>query len=234
MMNIEKLLDYQAIDAELIKLEHDFRALPIYKEYNHSVNSFKDAQAAVKRLNSEADDMHKQMQSLIEQYKKQNDLIADAESEIAEIKDIKQADFYARNMEKTLQELQQLSKGISELSSRIEEHRKTYDKAIRQGKEAKQKGTEAKPLYDGALNDIKPQIDGLKKKMSALEKVIEEKAINHYKQLRGAKKLPAVVPLHGEASCGGCFMELAGNSTAILKSEGYIECPNCSRMIYIK
>lgn len=233
-MNIDRLLEYQAIDSEILKIDLEFRALPIYREYHFSINSYRDAQAAVKRLNGEAENLHKQMVNAIEQYANLNKQISDAEKELDDIDDINQADFYSRNIEKTLSELQQLSKSISELSIKIDEHRQSYDKALKQGREAKLKGTEAKPVYDKALLDVKPKIDELKSKMMGLEKDLENKAVNQYKQLRSAKRFPAIVKLHGESSCGGCFMELAGNSVEILKSKGYIECPNCSRLIYIK
>ncbi len=232
-MNIEKLLEYQAVDAELIKVETDFRALPVCREYNTTANSFKDAQAAVMKLTNESEDLTAQIETLADQYKKLNSQLAEAERESENIADLKQADFYSRNVEKLLSEMQNLSKLMSTLSSKIEDHRKNYEKALKQGKESKQKGMEITPLFQKAREEVKPVMEELNKKLSELEKDIDEKAVTHYKNLRAAKKTPAIVPLHGEASCGGCFMEMAGNAIAKLRSDGYIECPNCSRIIYI-
>ncbi len=233
-MNIDKILEYQSVDAELIKVEIDFRGLQICREYNAAVNNFKDAQAGVIKLTNEAEDMVKQIETLAEQYKKFNSQLLDAERESEDIADLKQADFYSRNLEKLMGDMQNLSKQMSVLSTKVDEHRKGYEKALKQGKEAKQKGIELSPLFQKAREDIKPIIEELNKKLAALGRGVEAKTLTHYKQLRAAKKIPAVVPLHGEASCGGCFMEMAGNAIVKLKADGFIECPNCSRIIYIK
>ncbi len=233
-MNIEKLLEYQSIDAELIKTEGEFRALPVCKEYFAAANSYKEAQNSVLKLNGEAEEMVKQIEGLSEQYKKLSAQLDDAEKSIDRIAEIKEADYYTRNVEKILADMQSLGKLISALSSKIEDHRKNYEKALKQGKEAKLKGMDITPQYQAAREEIKPVIEGFNSKLAAIEQTIAAKDLEHYKQLRSAKKFPAIVPLHGEASCGGCFMEMAGNAVAKLKADGYIECPNCSRILYVK
>lgn len=232
-MKLDKLLEYQAVDTELMKAETDFRSLPVCKEYFHTANILNNAKSAIKKLTGDADELSKQIETFIDQYSKLASMLEETEKEVEGINDIKESDFYVRSIEKLISEMQSLSKQISILSSKVDEHRLNYDKAIKQGKDATTKGRELTPEYQKAREEIKPIIEKLNKELVSLESKIDKIPLAHYKQLRAAKKTPAIVPLHGETSCGGCFMELAGNAKIKLKADGYIECPNCSRIIYI-
>ena len=52
-----------------------------------------------------------------------------------------------------------------------------------------------------------------------------------YTRLRKLKKVPVIVPLNGY-SCGGCFMEVAGDVLVALGSKPFVECPSCGRILY--
>ncbi len=231
-MSIDNLLEYQRIDMERIKLESDFSSSDISKEYNICRQNVSTASKVIGKLNTDADDMIRLMDSLIAQYEKAVVDLSEAEGYLEHISDVKEADFYSRNADKLTQSITQLSKDIGALSQKIAEARSQYVKAMNVGTEFRKKGREAEEGYTKALIGVKDQISVLRGKMDEQEKHIDEKYLAVYKRLRQNSKNAIVVPLHG-TNCGGCFMDLPGNLLGKLLEHGdAIDCPNCSRIIY--
>ena len=68
--------------------------------------------------------------------------------------------------------------------------------------------------------------------MTTLEKQIDANLLSKYKHLRQDKIFPVFVPLNSNA-CGGCSMALPAALMNKLKENGYLECEQCRRYIYI-
>ena len=96
----------------------------------------------------------------------------------------------------------------------------------------KQKYKESKLACEKLEESIRPKVEEIKKQKLEMEKSIDPTLLNKYKHLRQDKIFPVFVPLNNN-SCGGCSMELPAALMNKLKAEGYLECEQCRRYIYI-
>ena len=96
----------------------------------------------------------------------------------------------------------------------------------------KQKYKESKLACEKLEESIKPKVEEIKKQKLEMEKSIDPVLLGKYKHLRQDKIFPVFVPLNNN-SCGGCSMELPAALMNKLKAEGYLECEQCRRYIYI-
>lgn len=114
--------------------------------------------------------------------------------------------------------------------------------------EATQKANEkSAPLFDGIIEEIKNNIEKTEFKLTNIDKSIEvledsrnskEVGIdpqfldNYYTMQR--KIHNPVVAVSEKQTCSGCFFALTKQDLAKLKSQEYINCSDCYRMIYTK
>ena len=66
-----------------------------------------------------------------------------------------------------------------------------------------------------------------------MEKEIDAKLLAKYKQHRQDKRFPVFTPL-SDKSCSFCRLELSAVEVDKIKTNGYLECDNCHRIIYFK
>ena len=98
---------------------------------------------------------------------------------------------------------------------------------------AKNKHKESKEKYEALVNTITPEINKVKKEMQALESSVDEKLMSKYKALKHDNIFPVFVPLNN-GNCGGCRMALPMGKLDKLKTDGYIVCDQCGRVIFNK
>ena len=149
-----------------------------------------------------------------------------------EVTDINGAEFFTRNIQRLINQLKNLSQEISKMSARIVELNQAHAATMAAGKEAAKKLNAVKVKYDEERAKLMPEAQKVKAALAEVEKKCSEKFLEVYKRLRKQKKLPVIVPLQDGRSCGGCFMELAGDAIVKLGSEPFIECPDCGRILY--
>jgi len=231
-MSIEKLLKYQELDMQRLEIESNFSALPESKTFNDCKSRLKLAQANVIKLNNDAEEMIRNIENLIAQYDKANLALAEAEEYANHISDKKGAEYYAKNVDAILATINQLSKDISNLISKIGDSKTQYEKTIEIGSEAKKKGKEIEPKYLEQLSIVKKQINGIIDQMKVLAKDIEPDKLESYNSLRQRTTKKIVVALKGK-NCGGCYTELASANLEKLNSFGsIIVCPNCNKLVF--
>ena len=231
-MDLSVMLEYQNLDRQLMKLENSLLQSEAAREYAQNRNTVTNAQEQVARQNREAGEMTKQMEALIAEYEALQKELAEMEGAVPEVTDLNGAEFFTRNIQKLINQLKNLSQEISKMSARIVELNQGHAATMATGKDAAKKLTASKAKYDEEKAKLMPEATKLKTEIAAVEKNCSEKFLEVYKRLRKQKKLPAIVPLQDGRSCGGCFMELAGDAIVKLGSETFIECPDCGRILY--
>ena len=231
-MELSTMLEYQELDNALMRLENELRQSPVAREYATYKHTLNTAQEQVMKQTRDAGEMTKQMEALIAEYEAIEKELKEAESAAPDVTSTVEADFFIRNVQKLVTQLKNLASEISKMSSRIVELNQSHAATMQAGKDAKKKLALCKDAYEAEKEKYRPAATELQQKIADAEKGCSEQFLTVYKRLRKLKKLPVIVPLMDGQSCGGCFMELAGDILVTLSGKAFIECPSCGRILY--
>jgi len=230
-MDIKKILDYQTIDFEIIKLERTLNESADKKMLDNLVDLVKESQNTSAMLEKEAEEtllqynnMKKNYEENIKIYETLNRKELDklTETEINEV--MKLANNISTNLNIMEKKLLQQADKINSILAEFDNTKKRYNAARDKHKLHKEE-------FNKQLETIQPQIDSLLSKLKFMEKTIEPKLLNKYKIKRQDKLFPIFVAVNSN-SCGGCMMELPSAQIEKLKKDGFLECENCNRIIY--
>ena len=230
-MDLNKILDYQKKDAELIKLERALYSNDNKKISNQMINVVKETQNQSSMLENQAQEIIRSYNSLKKTYEenaKTANLIANknldsiSEEEITAIESVAQ---------KIANNLVILEKKLVTSAERVRDILSNFDMTKKKYNLAKEKFNKHKALFDEDEKKLKPQIDEKTVEVKSLEAGIDIELLAKYKQKRQDRIYTVFVPCI-DKDCGGCRMELPSASLATLKNNGVLECEHCRRIIY--
>ncbi|MBO4412998.1 MAG: hypothetical protein J5779_03185 [Clostridia bacterium] len=232
-MDIAKILEYQNKDTELYKIENEIAKSEFKKNYQEMIGIVKQAQEKSAQLEKRAGDILNELKNLEKNFKENSANLeklsnkANKELNLTEIESVFDA---IENVENNLNVLE---KKILQTAEKLNVSLNEFEYAKKNYGTAKAKYAENKTKYDNLVSSKQAEIEDLKKTLAGLEKNIEPKIFAKYKQLRQDKIFPVFAPLQ-DKSCGICMLELSSAQVDKVKTQGYLECDNCHRIIYIK
>lgn len=229
-MNIKGLLAYAAIDDELSALNREYAEFDEVKEFQLQARKKRDSGTMIVRLNADAGEVINSMNALSDKAAEVFRQLEEAKEGVEHIEDEKEADFYAKNVEKLLAQLTALSNDVNALSKKIVDIKAEETKAFAQGREATKRGKELEPAYTAKMAEYKPKAAAIQARLNAAAQGLDEE-VKRYSSLKASKVKNPIVPLYG-SSCKGCFTEVDANSRNKLDTDGYVICQNCGRIIY--
>ena len=118
-MNIEGMLKYQSLDRELNQLNEKFRTSDATVQYNRYMKLYKQTIEDGKRMSGVAGEHFVNLDRLTKQYEK---LLADVEeynTGINEITDLKQADYYEKQLIKLYTAIESVEKELDNLRKEL-------------------------------------------------------------------------------------------------------------------
>lgn len=230
-MDISKIIEYQKKDAELFKIENQLAKSEFKKNYQDMIAVVKKAQEKSSQLENQAGLLLKDFNLLNKTYNENN-----ANVEILASKDLSKLsetefETLTKNVNALVNNLNILEKKILQIAEKLNISLNEFDTAKKNYGSAKAKYTENKKKYDELAASKQPEIEKIKGELVNMEKSIDAKLIAKYKQHRQDKLFPVFAPLSGR-SCGVCMLELSSVEVDKVKSQGYLECDNCHRIIY--
>lgn len=233
-MNIEGMLRYQSLDRELNQLNEKFRTSDATVQYNRYMKLYKQTIEDGKRMSGVAGEHFVNLERLTKQYEK---LLADVEEYNAgadEITDLKQADYYEKQLTKLYSAIESVEKELDNLRKEL----------VKLDADAKAFFANANGYFVNVkkatpeMEKVKLEIQSKAKEVMAaqkeLEKTIEPELVEKYKKAKEIAKFPPLVPFdEATSSCMGCGLELSKDIAAKLRQDGGLEfCPNCNRLVY--
>lgn len=231
-MDFTKILEYQNKDGELFKIERELHKSESRKIYLQMIDTVKKTQEKSSLLESKAGELVKDYESIKKAY---DDNVAQYEKFISknldEISD-KDLDTIISATSSILNNLGILEKKLFSEAEALNTTLNEFNSTRKSYEEAKVKYVENKKVYDDEVRKKAPQMEQIKGELSKLEKDIEPKLLARYKQLRADRIYPAFVRLM-DKSCGWCRMERSAAEIDKLKSQTYMECDNCHRIIIV-
>ena len=233
-MNIEGMLRYQGLDRELNQLNEKFRTSDATVQYNRYMKLYKQTIEDGKRMSGAIGEHFVNVERLTKQYEKLIAEIDEYYKGVDEIDDLKQADYYEKQLLKLYSSLESIEKELDNVRKEL----------VKLDADAKAFFSNVNAYFMGVkkctpeMEKVKSEIQSKAKEVMAaqkeLEKTIEPELVQKYKKAKEVAKFPPLVPFdEATSSCMGCGLELSKDIAAKLRQEGGLEfCPNCNRLVY--
>lgn len=228
---MEGILKYQEIDIEIKKIEAEIMENKDRKNALKMQQFLKDAQSKLVELEKRAGETIKAYNQYREIYNKMAKNLEVAEKNSGG-EDVSKNEGLLDAIETITSNLNKLDKEMSAVINNctsIQNEVSSIMKSARTAKANMQKYKEDFAAYKAQMDE---KIAELKDKLAKQAKNCDKTLLAKYKQ-KAAEKTNVFVP---EVSnrCGGCRMEISASKLNKLKTDGFIECENCGRIIYTK
>lgn len=231
---IEKILEYQKTEAEIIKLENELLG-------SKDREKASEIQVLLKKQHSRLVTLENIAQKANASYKKATEKYADYMKKLEALeKELETADeskiaLYEKAYKDFFAVANALEKEIAAMYAEVQQTNREYEEIINKSKTDRARFDKFKAAYGKLKAEIEPKIAALKESQEKMKKQIDEKLYALYQQKRESKKFPVFVALV-DKKCGGCRMEISASKLNSMKSNNYglIECENCGRFIYQK
>ncbi len=229
---IEKLLEYQKIDADLKNIENELKKSEEFKKYAQAVKFLKTVTDSKAQIEAKAASLLLGMQNLQDRLKK----LSDDKNEftgIDEVEDENMLAFLKKKSAELSSQYASLEAEIEKLSKEMTELTLSYKKLMANTKAMLSQQDEYKLKYEELCKEKETEKSKIKKQLELIAKDIPSEYLAKYKEKRKDPKFPIVYELK-DKHCTACGTELSQLELSRLKNEKIIECENCRRLIFIK
>jgi len=230
---IDKMLDYQTLDSELLKYEKEFQNNKDKKQANLMTKFVKDASEKTRQLNKEASRLSTELEKIEEVEKKGVSFVeklVKQDINKLEVENLKELEIKITNASRNLKDLE---KRLGLQKQKIQNVLKEFENTKKKVYLARQKYKQHKGNYDDFKKEVEPKLNEVKKQLEEKEKNLDKELLAKYKELRKDGVFPVIVALKDQ-SCGGCRTNLPSSTLERIKEKGQIRCENCNRIIYTK
>lgn len=230
-MEINKILEYQKKDSEILKLQMQLTNSPDRKMLANISTLVKESQSTSAELEKQSETAIKNFNNLRETYNqlmlsyKRLTVQGNESEDQAESKKI------LKKVNEISQTLSNMEKKLLTLADKINNILSEYDSTKKKYNLAGQKHKFHKANYEKLANDVNPQIARLESELKELQHNIPNNLMQKYLSKKQDKIFPVYVPEMNN-SCGGCMMELPSAQIEKLARDGVLECENCRRIIF--
>ena len=228
---MEEILKYQDIDSEIKKIEAQIADNTNRKNAIKMQQFLKDAQSKLVELEKRANDTIKAYNQYKEIYNKMAKNLEVAEKN-AGSEDIAKSEGLLDAIETITNNLAKLDKEMASVIANctsIQNEVSSIMKSARTAKSNMQKYKEEFAKYKAEMDE---KIAELKEQLAKQAKRVDKTMLAKYKQ-KSQEKTNVFVP-EVSGKCGGCRMEISASKLNTLKADGFIDCENCGRVIYLK
>lgn len=228
---IEALLNYQAADAKLRKIE---KALSESEERKKAVSAKKYLEGVeenVNKLDDRAAELIATYQMATEEQLKLKELESEIEESIENAADPKEVSFLIKKAEELISKIKTLGAKASKISDEIQAVVKEYSTIKNTTKVAQAQYKENVEKYNALKDSVKEEKESVEKELEELKAKVEPALMDRYLKKRANKIYPIVYAARDNV-CGACNMELPMSELNKLKNGEIIDCDQCGRLIY--
>ena len=227
---IIKLLEFQKADIELDEAEKKLKSSTERKTANQMKQRYELAVEERKKLISLRDETEKNLALIESETEKLSSLaMIDRTKDISD--DMAAVNKLCGDVEKLLSQLKKLEDRLNAINDELRVNEKKISDYAAIANKAREEFNTNKTAYEQLLKQAKPELSELKAKRDALKGNVDEQLIKRYEIIKARKLIPTA-PIKGKR-CGGCNMEMPAFTLSKASKNGYCECENCGRIVYI-
>ncbi len=228
---IAKLLEFQKADLAVDAAEKQLRSSKERKTATLMKQRYELAVEERKKLIARRDDAEKEVSTISAEVEKlaslaEADRTKDAPDDIDALKKL------VADIDKLTSALKKAEDKLNKIDSEVSGNEKKITEYAAAANKAKDEFNSNKAEYEKMLENAKPEIDKLKKERDALATGVDKAMLAKYERLKKNKIVPTA-PL-ADSRCGGCHMEMPSFTVSNAAKNGYCECENCGRIVYIE
>ncbi|HOB83410.1 MAG TPA: C4-type zinc ribbon domain-containing protein [Bacteroidales bacterium] len=227
---LRALYSLQLVDSEIDKIKTLRGELPL---------EVQDLEDEIAGLETRLGNLREEVVNLDKAVSKKNNEISDAETLIKKyeeqqknVRNNREFDSLSKEIEFQNLEIELFNKKIREFNAQIEEKKMAIADSEAILAERKTDLENKRTELDEIISDTQKEEEGLFKKLSEVQEVIEERLLTAYRRIRSnARNGLAVVPVQRDA-CGGCFNQIPPQRQLDIKSrKKIIVCEYCGRIL---
>lgn len=231
---LEKILEYQNTETELMNLESELSKSKDRERAAEIQQTLKNQHARLVELERAAMRVNDSYKMATEKYNEYMKKLESLENEMQKA-DPEKSELYEKMYKDFAQVGANLERDIQTIYASVQQISKEYEDIIKKSKTDREKFDRFKASYAALKAEKEPKIAEVKERLNKLEKELDKKTLSIYKQKREGRIFPVFVTVSSN-KCSGCRMEISASKLGQMKTNelGIIECENCGRLIYQK
>ena len=233
MAQLQAILNYQATDSKLYKLERELAGSEERKEYVKFKKFLEAAPEKLDALEVKAAALKAEATELTQKYARAEEALSDFDHLDELITSGADIAFYKKKAQSFTEQLKKLKADLNALMANIKATDEEYQKLKKQVISAQKQYAEASEKYKTLKASRDAEKKTLETELAALEKDVPAQLLEVYKTKRKEKIFPVVGELIG-MRCPFCSMEPPLAARDKLTGGASIECDNCHRIIFSK
>ncbi len=230
---IEKLLEYQKVDAQAKEIEKTLAESEDRKKYAVAKKYLEGVADNVNKLDSRAAELLSAYQQVTDAQIKLKEQEKELSQAFEESNDENSISFLLKKADELISKIKALGKQATGIEQEIKTVFEEYGVIKNKTKAAQEQYKVYREKYIALQNSLKAQKDKIDGELESLKGVVDGALMETYLKKRAGKMYPIVYEIRGN-SCGACNMELSGAELDKLKKGQVVECGNCGRMLYKK
>ena len=230
---IEALLNYQAADAKLRKIEKTLGESEERKKAMSAKKYLEGVEESVNKLDVRAAELIGLYESTTAEQlklKEQEAVIAESLDSVA---DEKEAQYLLKKAEELIGKIKSLGAKANKLLESIQAVIKEYSTIKNTTKAAKAQYAENAEKYNALKESVKAEKEAIEKELERLKGKVDGALMDRYLKKRAGKIYPVLYEVRGDV-CGACNMQLPMSEMNKLKNGEIIDCDQCGRLLYQK
>ncbi|MCH5151450.1 MAG: hypothetical protein J1F65_02185 [Clostridiales bacterium] len=229
----QEMLQYQALDGELNRIERDLRKNENFIKRKQYKALSQECEENLGKLDAKAQELRNQLAQARQTVDKINEVIEEHAKEIGALEDVDELNYMNKKLNEQLTELSNIDKDIKRILKEGEEISKSFDDINTKLPKLVKLYNKCNEDFNQAAAEVKPRVRELQLKQAELKKVIDPELFDRYKRVSEGGLHPVFVPLQDGTRCGGCRMDMPKAVVDTqMASKPYMRCEHCGRIIY--
>ena len=226
---IKKLLEYQEADFKVDAAEKKVKASKERKTANAMKQRYELAVEERKKLIAARDEAENEVNQISNEVEKLTSIAATDRAKDAP-DDVDAISKLVAEIDKLISSLKKYEDKLVKLNLALDENEKKINDYAIIANKAKEEFNINKAGYEKLVAENKPEIEALRAERDKIQ--VDPVLLNKYMTLKKNKVVPTA-PLTNKR-CGGCHMELPAFNVSNAAKNGYCECENCARIVYVE
>lgn len=233
MSQIERLLQYQEKDSELLKIEQEIAGSEERKKFMQTQSFLKKASEKLDQLEAKSQQILARIDGVNSRYAEICETLKDFEHLDELVEEGADLSFYQRSATQISEQLKTLKGEIATLTALAKETSEEYLSLKKKVITMQKQYPDLRAAYQDFKNSRQEKTDAISAELEKLAKDIDEEVMRKYRAKRSERIFPIICEIKSDR-CSKCGIELSIADKDKVAAGNVVECENCHRFLYKK